>query len=551
MEKGDPGLVPIHITVTKFWEKAVGKVVIFYQNVIQMGKQIWEVEKRFSQYDDLHLMLSKKYANLPKLPQKGFFKLNAEGWEQRRKDLQVYVRDLVKRSDLRTDPFFRDFFELDLHNSNTMCYSPIKITQLDELPLGIRDFHYLNDKGLLFFALSEMKITSRLDSYLTNLNLPWEKKKDDTYSTVGALIFYRVGLRESNGEWVFTRLWAKNFAVQTNILWWSPDKEMIFMGMDDGVIYGFSIVNKGISLSQEVEIKAHSKRVMGLAYDSENHHIISISEDGKFKWSDISTEEPVHEETIGKGGLKSLVHDKFYKRMFIGDGYGSIHIMSYVNYPPELIGSISAEKPSWIRGMCIDNDLKFLYTGDVNGYINWFDLGPIGKERFAKQVGEIKGVSKIRYMVWTNENREIFAGNESGKLNIWDPEKGKWMFVHEAHERPITKMQWFEKSRYLMTASKDKILNVWQIPKQWINEEVPEGEIDDEEAKFRTKKLKKIMEEQKFEEEPEEYCGNEVEQVEADDGFQNISQGFDPLGGGMVKTKKVNQDDDDLLGWNQ
>ena len=118
------------------------------------------------------------------------------------------------------------------------------------------------------------------------------------------------------------------------------------MGMDDGVIYGFSIVNKGISLSQDLEIKAHSKRVMGLAYDSENHHIISISEDGKFKLSDISTEEPVHEETIGKGGLKSLVHDKFYKRMFIGDGFGSIHIMSYVNYPPELIGSISAEKPS-------------------------------------------------------------------------------------------------------------------------------------------------------------------------------------------------------------
>lgn len=63
-----------------------------------------------------------------------------------------------------------------------------------------------------------MKITSRIDSYLTNINLPWERKKDDTYATVGAMIFYRVGLREKDGEWVFTRLWAKNFPVQTNIL---------------------------------------------------------------------------------------------------------------------------------------------------------------------------------------------------------------------------------------------------------------------------------------------------------------------------------------------
>lgn len=75
--------------------------------------------------------------------------------------------------------------------------------------------------------------------------------------------------------------------------------------------------------------------------------------------------------------------------------------------------------------MCIDNDLKFLFTGDTSGNINTFDLGPIGKERFAKQVATIKGVSKVRYMVWTNENREIFAGNETGKVHIWDSDKAK------------------------------------------------------------------------------------------------------------------------------
>jgi len=33
--------------------------------------------------------------------------------------------------------------------------------------------------------------------------------------------------------------------------------------------------------------------------------------------------------------------------------------------------------------------------------------------------------------------------------------------------------------------------------------------------------------------------------------FQNIEKGFDPLGGRTVKTKEVNQDDDDLLGWDK
>ena len=249
-----------------------------------------------------------------------------------------------------------------------------------------------------------MKITSRIDSYLTNLSMPWDKKDkiaagaSDTYATVGALLFYRVGLRESNGEWVFTRLWAKNFSSQTNILAWSPEKQFMFLGMDNGRIYAFSMGDKEVSLKVESEIKAHSKRVMGIAYDPETTHVMSISEDGKFKCSDVATQEPVHEETLGRGGLKVMVHDKAHKRCFIGDGEGTVHIVSHVNYPPELISTVQSENKSCIRGMCLDDDAKFLFTGDTGGYINCFDLGAVGKERFAKQISEMTGVSKIRYI---------------------------------------------------------------------------------------------------------------------------------------------------------
>lgn len=58
MEK-EPAVIPIHITIPKYTEKVEGKIVVYYQNIVQMGKQLWEIEKRFSQYDDLHLMLSK------------------------------------------------------------------------------------------------------------------------------------------------------------------------------------------------------------------------------------------------------------------------------------------------------------------------------------------------------------------------------------------------------------------------------------------------------------------------------------------------------------
>ena len=81
---------------------------------------------------------------------------------------------------------------------------PVKIAEINDLPLGARDFHYVEHTGTLYVAVSEMKIASRLDSYITNVSrlscltliqftMPWEKKeKVETFATVGAVIVYKV-----------------------------------------------------------------------------------------------------------------------------------------------------------------------------------------------------------------------------------------------------------------------------------------------------------------------------------------------------------------------
>ena len=56
---------------------------------------------------------------------------------------------------------------------------------------------------------------------------------------------------------------------------------------------------------QEAKIKAHTKRIMGIAYDPESLFIVSISKDGKFKWNDILTCGSLQDEGLGRGGLKS------------------------------------------------------------------------------------------------------------------------------------------------------------------------------------------------------------------------------------------------------
>ena len=53
--------------------------------------------------------------------------------------------------------------------------------------MGYRDCVYLPDKKLMFTVTSDMSAISRIDSYVTNMNLPWEKKKDQVLLSVGVV----------------------------------------------------------------------------------------------------------------------------------------------------------------------------------------------------------------------------------------------------------------------------------------------------------------------------------------------------------------------------
>ena len=125
---------------------------------------------------------------------------------------------------MRTSQAFRQFLEIDEQIPESVTYQPIKLAEISDLSLGAREFCYVESRGLLFVAMSEMNIGSRLDSYITNFTMPWEKKKtknasdnDQVYSTVGAVAMYKMKMsKNSDGDvegWTFTQCWAKSFAL--------------------------------------------------------------------------------------------------------------------------------------------------------------------------------------------------------------------------------------------------------------------------------------------------------------------------------------------------
>lgn len=155
-----------------------GNEVVFYKVYVSLGRRKWMMEKRFNNFSDLDKLMRVKHANLPKLPAKTYFKLKTDQEiDSRRALLHSYLQEIVNRPDMRTSPAFRSFLEIDEQIPESVTYQPVKMAEISDLTLGAREFCYVESRGFLFVAMSEMNIGSRLDSYITNFTMPWEKKK--------------------------------------------------------------------------------------------------------------------------------------------------------------------------------------------------------------------------------------------------------------------------------------------------------------------------------------------------------------------------------------
>ena len=158
----------IEITITEFFEKYIdSKTVTFYKLEIydNYSKEKWNLDKRYSEIDALHKTLSKLYPNIPPMPGKTLFKIkNRDQLENRKKQLEFFLRECAKRKDIESNDTFKGFLEIDKHSPDLVYNAPSIVYENNELPQGVRDFYYFEEANIMYIVCCDMKIASRLDA---------------------------------------------------------------------------------------------------------------------------------------------------------------------------------------------------------------------------------------------------------------------------------------------------------------------------------------------------------------------------------------------------
>eukprot|EP00830_Metopus_es_P017776 TRINITY_DN5966_c0_g1_i1.p1 TRINITY_DN5966_c0_g1~~TRINITY_DN5966_c0_g1_i1.p1 ORF type:complete len:510 (+),score=99.88 TRINITY_DN5966_c0_g1_i1:30-1532(+) len=468
----------IKVDVTEYVEKQAPEAAVFFKIAASYKGVTWNVEKRFSEFDALHKELTKTFMSVPDRPPKTVFKIkSAAGLQKRTQELNVFIKALSSRLDIMEHGIMRKFLDFEKNTKESAPALPFKVFELGPLPLGARDFWYAEEQGLLFVALSNMDLASRLDAYLSNISLPWSKKEEIAI-TVGALMVYSVTKESDLKDWNFKLLWVKGYSVQTNVILWCPTLSILEIGLDDGFVRCLKIPmeEKGLKHEELGSLQMHKARVMGLAIDPATKASISIGEDGKIKIFDITTLKVFSEIAPSDAPLKCLEYNEEMKRVFVANGVGELYIYAFSETKLDLLTKIYLGSTKIIRGLAVCYKTKKVFTSALDGVISIIDLGGVGEEKSTKLSNIIKGPEKARFLQWNLQNQELISGYENGQIILWNPETKAMKKSFLPHAEAITKILWDEKKKLLITAAKDKYIKAWNLPIEIAKEVKAESE---------------------------------------------------------------------------
>ena len=473
----------LEIKINEFFEKYVdGKTVTFYKIEVydNFSKETWYLEKRYSEIDLLHKTISKLYPNIPPMPGKTLFKIkDRDQLEKRKMQLETFLKECANRKDIVSNDSFKTFLEIDKHSPDMSCNAPTILYENNELPLGVRDCFFFEEGHILFLVCCDMNITSRVDAYITNVNLPWEKKTGEHIS-VGAVFAYKV-LEDKKGNPInFEKLWAKSFPEQTGVVNFNKDELVLQVGLDSGTIvfYKTSVESKFLAFDEIVNYKPHSDRVMGLAYDDQKGYIYSCGSDKKFMMTDFNNISNMSEVAYSAYGYTTLIHDKDNERLFLTNEGGVLSVFVTNVYPPNIVAVVQTHTSNCIRGLDIDYHKQYIFTGTNKGDISILDLGNPGKEKLIKEISYFGGNLEIRILRYNPDDNELFSGDQKGKITVWSLKTGQSIYAWQAHNGAITQMRFDRKKRQLLSVGKDKKIIYWQIPDSWVSDSMKKFEED-------------------------------------------------------------------------
>lgn len=269
----------IDVTIRDFKKAFEGtKDVVFYNIELKCGAKSWLIEKRFSEIERLNTELAANHPTMPPFPRKTLFSVSKpEDLENRRVQLESFLREILKRPDILNDKSAVAFLKLNEQAGVKADDELILFAEIENPALGYRDFIYVPSKKLFANLACDMNAVSRIDSYFTNFKFPWEGENKDIVFSIG--LFEVCGVKTER-DMKMAQMFSVSYNTQAICMEYSEALDLFAVGCDDGTLKVYKVDKTKKQMYDIVfDEKVHSKRIMKICIDSIKSTFFTISED--------------------------------------------------------------------------------------------------------------------------------------------------------------------------------------------------------------------------------------------------------------------------------
>ena len=179
----------------------------------------------------------------------------------------------------------------------------------------------------------------RLDSYLTNIRLPWDccrgtrSRGHNTaiYAPIGAVALSK--LSQVDGKWTIMRLWVKNFGEQISCLHWDDSIQHLYVGLCSGKVVVLQVMGGDYHCYRTLaEMSCAKSPITGLTNNRKTmtmvYHPDSLSVVDKLTGKCLDRQ-------VSTGELTSMYKIPDRHLFAITDATGFIHVYANIGAPLE------------------------------------------------------------------------------------------------------------------------------------------------------------------------------------------------------------------------
>lgn len=115
----------LKLSIPSYKESSVDRNVIYYIIQVQKSSDTWNLEKRFSEFSDLHKNLSKLFKTLPSFPSKTITKqTDMHFLHTRQIALEAYLKACIEKLEIFSSEPLKKFLQLDTFSPETSVSAP-------------------------------------------------------------------------------------------------------------------------------------------------------------------------------------------------------------------------------------------------------------------------------------------------------------------------------------------------------------------------------------------------------------------------------------------